>query len=251
MLKITDLHVEARGAPVLRGVDLCLQQGETHVVMGPNGSGKSTLAHTLAGREGFVITKGRILYKGEDLAQMSPEERAQKGLFLGFQYPVGLPGVTTMTFLKTAMVALARARNEKPASATDLLKRVREEASKLHIPDEMLRRPLNTDFSGGEKKRMEILQMRLFDASLAVLDETDSGLDVDALQMVARAINDHASPERAVLLITHYHRLPEYLSSHRVHILSQGRIARTGGPELAREIDEQGYTALAQEHSSL
>ena len=251
MLEITDLHVEARGAPVLRGVDLSVQRGETHVVMGPNGSGKSTLAHTLAGREGFTITQGRILYEGEDLSQMPPEVRAQRGVFLGFQYPVGLPGVTTMTFLKTAMMALSRARGEEPLGAAELLKRVREEAAKLHIPEDMLKRPLNTDFSGGEKKRMEILQMRLFSADLAVLDETDSGLDVDALQTVARAINEHATPQRAILLITHYHRLPEYLSSHRVHILSQGRIARTGGPELARKIDEHGYTTLAQEHSSL
>lgn len=247
MLDIQDLHVAVDGKEILKGLNLAVGAGEVHAIMGPNGSGKSTLSYTLAGREGYAITQGRILYKGEDLAPLPPEERSAKGIFLALQYPVEIPGVTTMTFLKTALNAQRRARGESEFDAVSILRLVREKAAKLKVPEDMLKRALNVGFSGGEKKRLEILQMALFEPALAILDETDSGLDIDALKLVAEGVNALRAPERGLLVITHYQRLLEYIVPDRVHVLSKGRIVREGGKELALELEAKGYEGIVRD----
>ncbi|HEX9159371.1 MAG TPA: Fe-S cluster assembly ATPase SufC [Rhizomicrobium sp.] len=247
MLEIQDLHVSVQGREILKGITLSTAAGEVHAVMGPNGSGKSTLSYTLAGRNGYAITSGRILYKGEDLTALAPEERAAKGLFLALQYPVEIPGVTTMNFLKAALNAQRRARGEKEFDAMSVLRLVREAAEQLKIPEDMLRRALNVGFSGGEKKRLEILQMALFKPCLAVLDETDSGLDIDALKLVASGVNALRAPDRSMLVITHYQRLLSHIVPDRVHVLANGRFVAEGGKELALELEAKGYAGLAKD----
>ncbi|MET0301026.1 MAG: Fe-S cluster assembly ATPase SufC [Methyloceanibacter sp.] len=246
MLEIKNLHVNVDGREILNGLDLTLPQGEVHAIMGPNGSGKSTLAYVLAGKEDYHVTAGSITWNGEDLLAMEPSERAVKGVFLAFQYPMEIPGVATMTFLRTAVNAVRKARGEAELSTPDFLRFVREKAQALKIDPEMLKRPLNVGFSGGEKKRNEILQMALLEPSLCVLDETDSGLDIDALRVVAEGVNALRSPDRAMLVITHYQRLLNYIVPDRVHVLSEGRVARSGGPELALELEESGYAEFGE-----
>ena len=241
MLEIKNLHVSVGDKPILKGLTLSLQPGQVHAIMGPNGSGKSTLSYVLAGRSGYDITEGSILYNGEDLAAMAPEARAAKGVFLAMQYPVEIPGVTTMTFLKTALNAQRRTRGEPDLDAIGVLKLVRARAKDLNVSEEMLKRALNVGFSGGEKKRLEILQMSLFEPKLAILDETDSGLDIDALKLVAEGVNTLRSPERAMLVITHYQRLLDYIVPDRIHVLARGRIVAEGGKELALELEAKGY----------
>jgi Fe-S cluster assembly ATP-binding protein len=241
MLEIENLHVAVGGKEILKGASLSVPAGEVHAVMGPNGSGKSTLSYALAGREGYAITKGRILYQGEDLAALSPEIRAGRGMFLAMQYPVEIPGVTTLNFLKTALNAQRRARGDSELDAMKVLKLVREKASTLKIPEDMLKRALNVGFSGGEKKRLEILQMAVFEPKLAILDETDSGLDIDALKLVADGVNALRAPERAMLVITHYQRLLAHIVPDRVHVMVGGRIVKSGGPKLALVLEESGY----------
>ena len=246
MLEIKNLHVNVDGREILNGLDLTLPQGEVHAIMGPNGSGKSTLAYVLAGKQEYEATAGSVTWNGEDLLAMTPSERAVKGVFLAFQYPMEIPGVATMTFLRTAVNAVRKARGEAELSTPDFLRFVRERAQALKIDPEMLKRPLNVGFSGGEKKRNEILQMALLQPSLCVLDETDSGLDIDALRIVAEGVNALRSPERAMLVITHYQRLLNYIVPDRVHVLSEGRVARSGGPELALELEESGYAEFGE-----
>ena len=241
MLEIKNLHVNVDGREILKGLDLTLPAGEVHAIMGPNGSGKSTLAYVLAGKSDYEVTSGSITWKGRDLLDLAPAERAAAGVFLAFQYPMEIPGVATMTFLRTAVNAVRKARGEKELSTPDFLKLVRAKAKLLKIDTEMLKRPLNVGFSGGEKKRNEILQMSLLEPSLCVLDETDSGLDIDAIRIVSDGVNALRSPERATLVITHYQRLLDYIVPDRVHVLSDGRVARSGGPELALELEQTGY----------
>jgi len=241
MLEIKNLHLNVEGREILKGVDLTLPQGEVHAIMGPNGSGKSTLAYVLAGKKEYEVTAGTVTWKGEDLLAMDPSERAVSGVFLAFQYPMEIPGVATMTFLRTAVNAVRKARGEAELSTPDLLRFVREKAKLLRIDPEMLKRPLNVGFSGGEKKRNEILQMALLEPALCVLDETDSGLDIDAVRVVAEGVNSLRAPDRTMLVITHYQRLLNYIVPDRVHVLSDGRVARSGGPELALELEESGY----------
>ena len=247
MLEIQDLHVRVDGKEILKGLTLSVPTGEVHAVMGPNGSGKSTLSYTLAGREGYEIVSGKILFNGEDLAPLSSDARAARGVFLAMQYPVDIPGVTTINFLKTALNAQRRARNESELDALRVLKLVREKAKALNVPEEMLRRALNVGFSGGEKKRLEVLQMSLFEPKLAVLDETDSGLDIDALRMIAESVNAMRGPSRTMLVITHYQRLLTYIVPNRIHVLASGRIVKSGGPELALVLEEKGYEHLIGE----
>jgi len=247
MLEIENLHVDVDDREILKGLDLKLSKGEVHAIMGPNGSGKSTLAYVLAGKGGYDVKTGSIAWNGEDLLAMDPSERAVAGVFLAFQYPMEIPGVATMTFLRTAVNAVRKARGEAELSTPDFLKLVRAKAAELKIDAEMLRRPLNVGFSGGEKKRNEILQMALLEPSLCVLDETDSGLDIDAVRVVAEGVNALRSPERAMLVITHYQRLLDYIVPDRVHVLSDGRIARSGGPELALELERSGYAEFGGE----
>jgi Fe-S cluster assembly ATP-binding protein len=244
MLQIKDLRVSVDDREILRGIDLEVGAGEVHAIMGPNGSGKSTLAYILAGREGYQVTGGTIVYDGEDLLAMAPEERAAAGMFLAFQYPVEIPGVANMYFLRTALNALRRARGQDEIDAASFMKLVRERAKLVGVKQELLKRSVNFGFSGGEKKRNEILQMAVLEPRLAVLDETDSGLDIDALRTVADGINSLRSPERAIVVITHYQRLLDYIVPDRVHVLLDGRIARSGGPELALELEESGYGAF-------
>ena len=244
MLEIKDLHVEVGGKEILKGINLVIRPGEVHAVMGPNGSGKSTLSYVLAGRPGYEVTGGSILYKGKDLTELEPNERTAAGVFLAFQYPTEVPGVTTMTFLKTALNAVRVARGEDELDAVRFLKLVRGKAKDLNITDDMLKRPLNVGFSGGEKKRAETLQMALLEPSLAVLDETDSGLDVDAMRVVAEGVNALRSPERPMLVITHYPRLLDHIVPDHVHILAGGRIVKSGPKELAREVEETGYADI-------
>jgi Fe-S cluster assembly ATP-binding protein len=241
MLEIRDLHVAVDGKEILKGLSLNIHAGQVHAIMGPNGSGKSTLSYVLAGRAGYDITEGSILYNGEDLGALAPEERAAKGLFLAMQYPVEIPGVTTMTFLKTALNAQRRQRGEADIDAVGVLKLVRAKAKSLNVSEEMLKRALNVGFSGGEKKRLEILQMALFEPKLAILDETDSGLDIDALRLVAEGVNALRDPSRAMLVITHYQRLLDYIVPDRIHVLARGRIVAEGGKELALELEAKGY----------
>lgn len=241
LLEIRGLRAEIAGRKILQGLDLRVDAGEIHAIMGPNGAGKSTLSYVLAGKPGYEITGGEVLFKGEDLLAMTPDERAAKGVFLAFQYPLEIPGVATVTFLRTALNAQRRKRGEEELSSPDLLKRVRELARKLGIDPEMLRRPLNVGFSGGEKKRNETLQMALLEPLLCVLDETDSGLDIDALKIVANGVNALRSRERGMIVITHYQRLLDYIVPDVVHVLAAGRIVKTGGKELALELEATGY----------
>jgi Fe-S cluster assembly ATP-binding protein len=247
MLEIQNLHVSVGGKEILKGLTLHVNAGEVHAIMGPNGSGKSTLSYALAGRPGYEITEGRVYYKDEDLATLAPEERSAKGVFLALQYPVEIPGVTTMNFLKTALNAQRRARGESEFDAVSILRLVRAKAAALNVPEEMLRRALNVGFSGGEKKRLEILQMALFEPSLAILDETDSGLDIDALKLVAEGVNALRAPDRAMLVITHYQRLLTYIVPDRVHVLAGGRIVAEGGKELAHELEAKGYAGIIKD----
>jgi Fe-S cluster assembly ATP-binding protein len=241
LLEIKNLHATVDGKAILNGLDLAIAPGEVHAVMGPNGSGKSTLAHVLAGREGYDVTEGGVLFEGRDLLAMPAEERARAGVFLAFQYPVEIPGVNTATFLRTAVNAVRKHQGLPDFDAMQFLKVVREAAQKIGVPQEMLKRSVNVGFSGGEKKRHEVLQMAMLQPKLAVLDETDSGLDIDALRQVADGINALRAPDRGMLIITHYQRLLDYVKPDRVHVLSKGRIVRSGGPELALELEERGY----------
>jgi Fe-S cluster assembly ATP-binding protein len=244
MLNIKDLHVELENREILKGLDLDVKAGEVHAIMGPNGSGKSTLAYALAGREGYEATSGEVLYDGQDLLEMEPEERAAAGVFLAFQYPVEIPGVANMYFLRTALNALKRARGEAEIEAPVFMKLVREKARVVGIKPELLKRPVNFGFSGGEKKRNEILQMAVLEPRLAILDETDSGLDIDALKTVADGVNRLRSPDRAIVVITHYQRLLNYIVPDYVHVMLDGRVVRSGGKELAFELEEHGYAAF-------
>jgi len=245
MLEIKNLHVSVDGREILRGIDLSVNAGETHAIMGPNGSGKSTLAYVLAGRPGYEVTEGTVTYKGENLLDMATDERAAAGVFLAFQYPIEIPGVATMTFLKAALNAQRKKQGLDELSTPDFVRKVREVSDRLNITQEMLRRPLNVGFSGGEKKRNEIMQMALLEPSLCVMDETDSGLDIDALRVVADGVNAMKSPERGIVVITHYQRLLNYIVPDFVHVLSAGRIVRSGGKELALELEEKGYVGFA------
>ena len=243
MLEIKNLRVKLADEDklILSGVSLEVPKGQVHAIMGPNGSGKSTLAYVLAGRAGYEVTDGQVLWNGEDLLGMAPDERAAKGVFLAFQYPMEIPGVATMTFLRTALNAVRRKRGQKELTTAEFLKRVREEAGKLGIADEILKRPLNVGFSGGEKKRMEILQMAVLEPTLCVLDETDSGLDIDAVRVVSAGVEKLRSKDRAMLVITHYQRLLNYIVPDKVHVMAGGKIRKTGGKELALELEKTGY----------
>ncbi|HEY4126414.1 MAG TPA: Fe-S cluster assembly ATPase SufC [Rhizomicrobium sp.] len=247
MLDIKNLHVAVGGKEILKGLSLRVDAGQVHAIMGPNGSGKSTLSYVLAGRAGYEVTEGSIAYNGEDLVALPPEDRAAKGVFLAMQYPVEIPGVTTMMFLKSAIKAQRRTRGEPEIDAIGVLKTVRKKAAALNVSEEMLKRALNVGFSGGEKKRLEILQMALFEPKLAILDETDSGLDIDALRLVAEGVNSLRSPERAMLVITHYQRLLDYIVPDRIHVLANGRIVAEGGKELALELEAKGYEQIVKD----
>ena len=241
MLEIKGLCVSVAGTEILKGLDLSVNAGEVHAIMGPNGSGKSTLSYVLAGRDGYDVTAGSVIYKGQDLLALAPEMRAREGLFLAFQYPVEIPGVGSATFFKTAVNAVRKHRGEKEYDAMEFLKVMREKREALGIDDEKIRRPLNVGFSGGEKKRNEILQMALLEPTLAVLDETDSGLDIDALKIAADGVNALRSPQRSMIIITHYQRLLDYIVPDFVHVLADGKVVRSGGKELALELEEHGY----------
>ena len=247
MLEVENLHVEIEGSKILDGLSLAVSAGEVHAIMGPNGSGKSTLAYVLAGKQEYQVTQGRVLFEGEDMLAMEPDERAAKGLFLAFQYPLEIPGVTSMTFLRTAINAQRKRRGEAELSTPEFMKRVREVSGRLGIDPEMLRRAVNVGFSGGEKKRNEILQMALLEPRLCVLDETDSGLDIDALKIVADGVNRLRSPDRATIVITHYQRLLNYIVPDVVHVLSKGRIVKTGGKDLALDLEARGYAQFQTE----
>lgn len=247
MLSISNLHVTVGDKPILNGLTLDVPAGEVHAVMGPNGAGKSTLGYALTGRPGYEATEGSVTWNGHDLLALDPAERAALGVFLSFQYPLEIPGVPAMTFIRTALNAQKRARGEPEVSAPDFLKAVRAASTKLKMNFDMLKRPLNVGFSGGEKKRMEILQMALLEPSLLILDETDSGLDIDALRIVAEGVNALRSPERSMLVITHYQRLLDYIKPDRVHVLAAGRIVASGGPELALQLEAEGYDRFVGE----
>jgi Fe-S cluster assembly ATP-binding protein len=244
MLEVRNLQASVGGNPILRGVDLAVKAGEVHAIMGPNGSGKSTLAHVLAGRPGYEVTGGQVLYKGRDLLSLSPEARAREGVFLAFQYPVEIPGVSNVYFLKAALNAIRRHRGESELDAMDFLTLVKEKSKLVDIDEALVKRPVNEGFSGGEKKRNEIFQMAVLDPALAILDETDSGLDIDALRVVASGVNQLRAPDRAMVLVTHYQRLLNYIVPDFVHVLVEGRIVRSGGKELALELEEKGYEWL-------
>ena len=245
MLKIQNFHASVADKPILKGLTLEVPAGEVHAIMGPNGAGKSTLGYVLTGREGYEVTQGSVKLNGEDLLALTPDERAARGVFLSFQYPLEIPGVTALHFVRTAINAQHRARGEDEIAAPAFLKRAREVAAQLKIDLEMLKRPLNVGFSGGEKKRMEILQMAILSPRLLILDETDSGLDIDALKIVADGVNALRAPDRAMLVITHYQRLLDYIRPDRVHVLAGGRIAASGGPELAHDLEAHGYDRYA------
>jgi Fe-S cluster assembly ATP-binding protein len=247
MLSVKGLHATVNGKEILRGLDLEVQPGEIHAIMGPNGSGKSTFAHVLSGREGYEVNGGSVTFEGEDLLELEPEERAQHGLFLAFQYPVELPGVNNTYFLKSALNAIRTARGEEELDAVSFLRLMKERLKVLHLDDSLLKRPVNFGFSGGEKKRNEIFQMALLEPKLAILDETDSGLDIDALRVVADGVNALRSPERSMIVVTHYQRLLDYIEPDFVHVLAKGRIIRSGGKELALELEEKGYGWIAGE----
>jgi len=248
MLKIDNLHATVGGTPILNGLTLAVNAGEVHAIMGPNGAGKSTLAYVLGGRPGYEVTGGSVTFAGQDLLALAPHERAAAGLFLGFQYPVEIPGVSNVQFLREALNAQRQARGEEPLSGGDFLKLAREKAGLLKMDMEMLKRPVNVGFSGGEKKRAEMVQMGILDPRFAVLDETDSGLDIDALRIVGDGINSiMRRPDKGVLLITHYQRLLDYVRPDVVHVLVKGRVVKSGGPELAHQLESEGYEAVAQE----
>lgn len=248
MLEIKNLHVKIaeEDKPILKGIDLVVPKGEVHAIMGPNGSGKSTLAYILAGRDDYEVTEGDILWNGESILELEPDERAAAGVFLAFQYPMEIPGVAGLTFLRTATNAIRRKRGEKELTTPEFMKLVKQKAGELNIDVEMLKRPVNVGFSGGEKKRSEILQMALLEPSLCVLDETDSGLDIDALKVVSDGVNALRSPERAMVVITHYQRLLNHIVPDRVHVLAHGRIQRSGGKELALELEKSGYAEFGE-----
>jgi Fe-S cluster assembly ATP-binding protein len=247
LLSIQNLHVKVGDREVLRGIDLALPAGEVHAIMGPNGSGKSSLSHALAGKPGYAITAGSVSYQGQDLLALPPEERARTGVFLGFQYPVEIPGVNNAYLLRAALNAARRARGESQIDAFDFLSLVKERMALMKMDEAFLSRGVNEGFSGGEKKRNEILQMLVLQPRLAILDESDSGLDIDALKVVAAGINSLRSPERGMLVVTHYQRLLDHVQPDRVHVLARGRIVKSGGPELARELEQRGYDWLADE----
>ena len=251
MLRIENLHVRAGNREILRGIDLSIDVGQVHAIMGPNGSGKSTLARVLAGHPEYEVTEGKVVYRGEDLLAMDPETRAREGLFMAFQYPVEIPGVNNAYFLKSALNALRKHRGEDELDAMDFMTLVRERMKWLDIDEGLLNRAVNEGFSGGEKKRNEIFQMALLEPLLAVLDETDSGLDIDALKIVANGVNKMRGPDRAILLVTHYQRLLNYIVPDVVHVLTEGRIARSGGKELALELEEKGYGWIESEAAAL
>ncbi|MCG8493277.1 MAG: Fe-S cluster assembly ATPase SufC [Sneathiellales bacterium] len=245
MLEIKDLRAEVGGKEILKGINLTINPGEVHAVMGPNGAGKSTLSYVLSGRDGYDVTGGSIYYKGEDLLEMDPDERACSGIFLAFQYPVEIPGVASATFLKTALNAQRKSRGEEELDAMQFLKLVRQKTTELGISDDMLKRAVNVGFSGGEKKRNEVLQMALLEPDLMLLDETDSGLDIDALKVAADGVNRLRSPERSALVITHYQRLLDYIVPDFVHVLADGKIVKSGDKTLALELEEKGYTEIS------
>jgi Fe-S cluster assembly ATP-binding protein len=247
LLDIKNLHVSVDGKQILNGLNLTVNKGEVHAIMGPNGSGKSTLAYVLAGKSGYEATEGEVLFDGENVLEMQPDERAAKGLFLAFQYPLEIPGVATMTFLRTALNAQRKKRGQEELSTPEFMKTVRDVAGKLEIDPEMLRRAVNVGFSGGEKKRNEIMQMALLQPKLCVLDETDSGLDIDALKIVSNGVNRLRSPERSMIVITHYQRLLDHIVPDVVHVLSRGRIVKTGGKDLALELEAKGYAPYQDE----
>lgn len=249
MLDINNLHVKLadEDREIIRGLTLAVKPGEIHAIMGPNGSGKSTLSYVLSGREGYEVTEGSVSFKGEDLLSLEPDQRAAKGVFLAFQYPIEIPGVATMQFLKVALNSQRKARGEKELSTPDFMRLVKDRAARLNIGPDMLKRPVNVGFSGGEKKRAEILQMAVLEPTLCILDETDSGLDIDALRVVADGVNALRSPDRAMIVITHYQRLLDYIVPDFVHVLSQGRIVKSGGKELALELEEKGYAEFAKD----
>ena len=247
MLEIRNLHAGVAGREILRGVDLTVRAGEVHAVMGPNGSGKSTLAHVIAGRPGYMVTEGTVRFRGRDLLAMPPEERAREGVFLAFQYPVEIPGVSNVYFLKAAVNAIRKHRGLPEYDAIEFLSLVKQKAKLVEIDEDLVKRPVNEGFSGGEKKRNEIFQMALLDPALAILDETDSGLDIDALRVVASGVNQLRSPERSMLVVTHYQRLLNYIVPDFLHVLVEGRIVRSGGKELALELEEKGYAWLEKE----
>ncbi len=248
MLKITNLHVKLadENREILKGLSLTVKPGEVHAIMGPNGSGKSTLSYVLAGREGYEVTQGSVTYNGKDVLAIAPHERAALGMFLAFQYPIEIPGVQTMQFLRVALNAQRKARGEKELAIPEFMRFVKDRAAKLNISQDMLKRPVNVGFSGGEKKRAEILQMAVLEPSLCILDETDSGLDIDALKVVAEGVNALRSPDRAMIVITHYQRLLDHIVPDVVHVLSGGRIVKTGGKELALELEKNGYADYAE-----
>lgn len=241
MLEIKNLHVEVEGEKILRGIDLTIPKGEIHAIMGPNGSGKSTLSYVLAGKDDYEVTEGSVTWNGEEILEMEPDERAAAGVFLAFQYPMEIPGVATMTFLRTAMNSLRKARGQDELSTPDFMRIVKEKAAMLNVNMDMLKRPLNVGFSGGEKKRIEILQMALLEPSFCILDETDSGLDIDALRIVSEGVNALKGGERSMLVITHYQRLLNYIVPDQVHVMSNGKIVKSGGKELALELEKSGY----------
>jgi len=249
MLEIKNLHVKIveDGTEILRGIDLTVPKGEIHAIMGPNGSGKSTLAYVIAGKDDYEITGGDICWNGESILEMSPDERAAAGVFLAFQYPIEIPGVATMTFLRTAVNAVRIARGESELSVADFMRLVKAKSAELSISMDMLKRPLNVGFSGGEKKRNEVLQMALLEPSLCILDETDSGLDIDAIRIVSEGVNALRGPDKAMLVITHYQRLLNYIVPDKVHVLSKGRIVKTGGKELALDLEKSGYAEFIDE----
>lgn len=246
MLEIKNLHASVEAKEILRGIDLTINPGEVHAIMGPNGSGKSTLAHVLAGRDGYQITQGEAIFEGKDLLAMLPEERAREGVFLAFQYPVEIAGVSNMYFLRAALNAIRKHRGLDELDAIDFLKMVREKMKILEMDESLMNRPVNEGFSGGEKKRNEIFQMAVLEPKLAILDETDSGLDIDALRTVSEGINRLRGPDRAIVLVTHYQRLLNYVVPDFVHVLADGRIVKSGGKELARELEEKGYVWLEE-----
>ena len=241
MLEIKNLHAEIDGEPILRGLNLTIPKGEIHAIMGPNGSGKSTLAYILAGKDDYEVTEGSVMWNGENVLEMEPDERATSGIFLAFQYPMEIPGVASLNFLRTAMNAHRKARGEAELTTPEFIKLVKDKAEKLNMSMDMLKRPVNVGFSGGEKKRHEVLQMALLEPSLCVMDETDSGLDIDAVRIVSAGVNALRSPDRAFLLITHYQRLLDYIVPDKVHVMSAGRIVKSGGKELALELEKSGY----------